>query len=137
MSRAVEQHNLGLFTPVASEREQVEQLLTEFAEASTAKNLRAVEAILDSVEPEPTAHRPAASHVIGASLGLLDTWYTDAEVRQALSEVPVPKWRGDARRIAPPLGPAGRRRGAVALLGESIRRHRGHAGFHRGARAVG
>jgi len=136
MSRAVEQHNLSLFTPVASEREQVEQLLTEFAEASTAKNLRAAEAILDSVEPEPTAHRPAASHVIGASLGLLDTWYTDAEVRQALSEVPVPKWRGPARSIARRLIRAGRSGEAFALLDELIARHGGLLVFHAGALAV-
>src|SRR5690625_1925730 len=136
MSRAVEQHNLRLFTPVASEREQVEQLLTEFAEASTAKNLRAAEAILDSVEPEPTAHRPAASNVIGASLGLLDTWYTDAEVRQALSEVAVPKWRGPARSIARRLIRAGRSGEAFALLDELIARHGGLLVFHAGALAV-
>src|SRR5699024_11108395 len=50
MSRAVEQHNLGLMTPVAAEREQVEQVLTEFAEALTEKRLRAAGTVIESVE---------------------------------------------------------------------------------------
>ncbi len=136
MGRAVEQHNLSLFTPVASAREQVEQLLTEFAEAASAKNLRPAEAILDSVGPEPTTHRPAVSHVIGASLGLLDTWHTDAEVRQMLSDVPVPKWRGPARSIASRLIRAGRNGEAYASLDELIIRHGGLLVFHAGALAV-
>lgn len=136
MSRAVEQHNLGLFTPVATQREQVEQLLAEFADASTAKNLRAAEEILDSVEPEPTAHRPAVSHVIGASLGLLDTWYTDAQLRVLLSDVRVPKWRGPARSIASRLIRAAQSGDAYASLDELIVRHGGLLVFQAGVLAV-
>src|SRR5699024_12576780 len=66
---ATEQYSLGLFTPVGKHRDQVLTVLIEFTEAGSRKRGdRDAEAVMDSIEPEPTQERPAASHVIDASL---------------------------------------------------------------------
>lgn len=136
LGRAVEQHNLGLFTPVSKEREQVLELLTEFADALTDKRLRRAEDVLATVEPEPTEHRPAASHVIGSSLGLLDDWYTDPQLQDALSGVEIPKWRGPARRMAAALIERGRTGSAFAAIDDLVVRHGGLLVFQAGAVAA-
>src|SRR5699024_2931322 len=101
LARATEQYNLELFTPTGRHRDQVLEVLEEFSAAvSRKRGERQAEAVLDSIEPEPTTRRPAASHVIGASMGLLDTWYTDAALTQSLGHVTIPKWRGPARSTA-------------------------------------
>src|SRR5699024_11844218 len=81
--------------------------------------------IFASIEPEPTTRRPAASHVIGASMGLLDTWYTDAALTQSLGHVTIPKWRGPARSTARSLLTAARSGQAYASLDTLIMRHGG------------
>src|SRR5699024_3494792 len=126
LARATEQYNLELFTPTGRHRDQVLEVLEEFSAALGRKRgERQAEAVLDSIEPEPTTRRPAASHVIGASLGLLDTWYTDAGLTQSLGHVTIPKWRGPARSTARSLLTAARRGQAYASLDTLIMRHGG------------
>src|SRR5699024_3285245 len=126
LARATEQYNLGLFTPVGKHRDQVLTVLIEFTEAvSRKRGDRDAEAVLDSIEPEPTQERPAASHVIGASLGLLDTWYTDAELTGSLGQVTIPKWRGPARSTARNLLASARKGRAYGSLDTLIMRHGG------------
>lgn len=126
LARATEQHNLELFTPVGQYRDQVLTVLQEFTEAvSRKRGERDAEAVLDSIEPEPSEARPAASHVIGATLGLLDTWYTDSKLAGSLGQVAIPKWRGPARSTARNLVAAARKGQAYASLDTLIMRHGG------------
>ncbi|QGH70603.1 hypothetical protein [Pseudactinotalea sp. HY158] len=129
LERATERHNLELFTPVGTPQEQVGALLVEFAQVVTHKRPRAAEAILGAIGPDPAPGRPAAAHVIGASLGLLDAWHTSPEF-EALRQVPVPKWRGPARSTAAHLIEAARRGGAYDSLRELIARHGGEFVMH-------
>lgn len=136
LARATERHNLELFTPVGNYREQALQVIAEFAHVATRKRSREAEAILDSIEPEPTSERPAASHVIGVSLGLLDTWYTDPDVGGVLTDVPIPKWRGPARTAAADLIKAARHGEAYESLDALVWRHGGLFTLHAGVLAA-
>ena len=40
--------------------------------------------LLGTVQPEPTADRPAISHMVGVALGMLDSWHVDGRLRGEL-----------------------------------------------------
>lgn len=136
LARATEQYNMQLFTPVGKGRDLALTVLIEFTEAIEARNSRRAEIVLDSVGPEETEQRPAVSHVIGAGLGLLDNWYTDAILAALLAEVEVPKWRGPARSTAARILNFARRGDAYASLDTLITRHGGEFVLHSVALAV-
>lgn len=101
MARAVEQHHLTLFTPVGHDRELSLAFFVEFAEAFATGGQIGAQPLLASVQPEETADRPAASFVIGAGLGLIDSWFEGGgEYASLLARITIPKWRGPARKIA-------------------------------------
>lgn len=100
MGRATERHNFELFTPVGAQREQALEILRRFAIAVEAGDLGQAHAILDEVQPEPTADRPAASHLIGVALGLADSWFTDPNLAVSLAGTRIPAWNDRAARAA-------------------------------------
>jgi len=90
--RATEQYNLQLFTPVGRHRDLALAVLRRFTEAVLRGDLDRAKTVLDAVQPEPTDQQPAVSHVIGAGLGLLDTWHTDPALQDILWNRSVPGW---------------------------------------------
>lgn len=127
MARAVDQHNALLFMPNDAERTRSLQVLYEFTEAFAESGSDAATLVHDTVHPEATASRPAASHVMGTGLGLIDTWYTDAALAASLRNVPIGKWRGGIRNIAIDLQSLARSGRAFDSLGSFIMRYRGAA----------
>lgn len=125
LARATQQHNLRTMTPVHRDRDLALTVLVEFTETLESKNTRRAETVLNSIEPESSEHRPAASHVIGAGLGLLDNWYTNPELAHVLEDVEIPKWRGPARSTARQLLTLARRGEAYDSLNSLIMRHGG------------
>jgi len=99
LARASERHNLELFTPVGRQRRQAITVLRDFSVALDSGDADLALDVLDEVEPEPTKDHPAISHVIGAGLGLLDTWFTDSGIHPP-NKLTVPAWPGPARRVA-------------------------------------
>lgn len=125
LARATEQYNLRRFTPVNQERDLALRVLIEFTEALEARAARRAEIVLDSVGPEATQTRPAISHVIGAGLGLLDSWHSDPALRQALGEIDPPRWPGPARSAARKIIANARHGRAYDSLEELVVRHGG------------
>ncbi len=130
MGRAIEQRNLALMTPVGLDRQQALAVLLDFAEALASDGPPAATAILDSINPEATAMRPAASHVIGAGLGLIDTWFDGGEYATQLMRMKLPTWRGVVKKIAIDLRVLGSRGSAFEAHGSIILRHGGEALMH-------
>ena len=75
MNRAVERHNMALFTPVGDTRELAAAALRLVVEALAEDDTTLASAILDQVQPEsPDNSAPTVSACIGITLGLLDDW---------------------------------------------------------------
>jgi hypothetical protein len=75
MNRAVERHNMALFTPVGDTRELAAATLRLVVEALAEHDTTLASAILDQVQPEsPDNSAPTVSACIGITLGLLDDW---------------------------------------------------------------
>ena len=73
MNRAVERHNMALFTPVGDTREVAAATLRLVVEALAEDDTTLASAILDQVQPEsPDNSAPTVSACIGITLGLLD-----------------------------------------------------------------
>lgn len=129
MNRAVERHNMALFTPVGDTREVAATALRLVVEAIADEDTTLAAAILDQVQPEsPDNTTPTVSACIGITLGLLDDWLSgsDPTVPTRLAgRVRLPKghWNGEraARDI---LALAGKGR-AFRTLGSFITRHGG------------
>lgn len=125
MGRAVEQRNLELFTPVGQSRERVFALIREFATALEENGQQAAEALLAPVGPDPTATHPSAAHVIGATLGLIDTWLSAGQYAQDLGVVRLRPWRGAAKRVATELRALGSSGRAFDTLSSLMAQHGG------------
>jgi hypothetical protein len=102
LARAVERHNMALFTPVGAARElalatlrQAVKVLTDDDDAGRAT------AILDQAQPDsPDNSVPTVSACIGTALSLLDDWLggQHPEAPQRLAErvrLPNRRWPGD------------------------------------------
>jgi len=129
MNRAVERHNMALFTPVGDTRELAVATLRLVVEALAEDDTAVASAILDDVQPEsPDNSAPTVSACIGITLGLLDDWLggQDPTAPTRLADrVRLPKghWHGEhaARDI---LALAGQGR-AFRSLGPLIARQGG------------
>lgn len=137
MARATEQHNLLLATPIGAQRAGALALLRRITDAIAADDVALAQALLSSVGPEPDGDAPAISHVIGVSLGLLDTWSADPSSSRALGAVRPPRWPGRPARAAATdiLALAGKGR-AFDSQQSLIARHRGLAVYEGGCLAV-
>jgi hypothetical protein len=129
MNRAVERHNMALFTPVGHTREFAAATLRLVVQALADDDSSLASAILDRVQPDsPDNSAPTVSACIGIALGLLDEWLGghDPTTPPRLAErVRLPKghWQGEraARDI---LALAGKGR-AFRALGSLITRQGG------------
>lgn len=73
LNRAVERHNLALFTPVGPARELAVTTLRLAVEAITDGDTTTAAAVLDQAQPEsPHGTAPTVSACIGVALALLD-----------------------------------------------------------------
>lgn len=138
-ARAIEWHNLELFSPVGPDRERALSLVGTVAEALAADNPAAAMRSLSGIGPLPTAEVPSASHVIGASLGLLDAWFANLSTGVRSVDVRVPPWPGptDARDLAIDLITAARGGEAFASLNHLLRTVGGEVTLHASVLAAG
>jgi hypothetical protein len=130
MDRAVQRHNMQLFTPVGADRYNAAVVLREAVIAiGVGDGVRAGE-LLDAVEPQPT--EPGGASVAGCTgvaVGLLDSWLggNDAEVPAGLGErspLPAGHWLGE--RAATDLIVLARRDRAFRSLQKVITRQGGY-----------
>jgi len=125
LDRAVEQHNLTLFTPVGTQREAALRRLARFTRALAADDTTAAEAALSEIGPDAHDGLPAAADVIGTGLGLLDTWLGAGDA----GTVRVPKWTKPARAAATDILALARKGRAFDALHSLTIRHGGQAIF--------
>ncbi len=137
LRRATDRHNLELLTPVGTAREQVTALLADLSVTLARGEVAEVWALLDTIGPEPTADRPAISHVIGAAVGLLDRWHADQELAAPLATVRLPRWTRELGRIGTDLLALARRGRAFDSLDALHRRHQGVALYRAAALLTG
>jgi hypothetical protein len=129
MDRAVERHNMALFTPVGETRDLAAATLRLVVEALAEDDTTLASAVLDQVQPESADNSaPTVSACIGITLGLLDDWLSghDPHTPARLAErvrLPTGHWQGEraARDI---LALAGNGR-AFHSLGSLITRQGG------------
>ncbi len=101
LGRAVERHNMELFTPIGLDRQRALAILRRFIEELVAGRWERAREILNTVPIEPSDTMPAISHVIGVSVTFLDDCYSNAELIPALTGIRIPVWGNyDARRAA-------------------------------------
>ena len=136
MARATEQSNLSLFTPVGRDRMNALTLLRRTAWCVSVGKIEEAMRILDIVAPEETEMVPAGSHMIGVSLGLLDSWLSGAEAAKELPVVLVPKFRGKTPAIARDLIALARKKRAFDTRSRFIVQHGGEELMRGGAFAV-
>ena len=75
LDRAIERHNMAMFTPTGDARELAVVTLRLVIEAIAADNTALAAAILEQVQPEsPDNATATVSSCIGLALGLLDDW---------------------------------------------------------------
>ena len=101
LNRAIERHNMAMFTPVGQARDLAAVTLRLAAEAIAGGDTRLAAAILDQAQPEsPDGSAATVSGCIGIALGLLDQWLTghDADVPAGLARLtrlPAGHWTGE------------------------------------------
>lgn len=101
LGRAIERHNMAMFTPVGQARELAVVTLRLAAEAIADGDTRLAAAVLDQAQPEsPDGSAATVSGCIGVALGLLDQWLsghdTSAPAGLAkLTRLPTGHWTGE------------------------------------------
>ena len=92
MARAVERHNMELVTPFGDDLGRALNTLREIAQALHRDREAVAQQILGAIGSTPTAQRPSAGHLSGATLDTLDTWYADDAFKVALRSARLPAW---------------------------------------------
>jgi len=100
LARATERRNLEIATPVGEKRTLALAVLRSASIALADARPEDAAALLASIEPEGREDSPAVSHVIGAGLGALDTWFAEPGLGRMLAAVRVPRWRSKPSRNA-------------------------------------
>ena len=101
LDRAVERHNMAMFTPVGQPRQLAVVTLRLAIEAIAENNTTLAAAILDQVQPEsPDNTAATVAGCIGVALGLLDTWLSghDQDAPAHLGDrvrLPAGHWLGE------------------------------------------
>jgi hypothetical protein len=121
MNRAVERHNMALFTPIGQAHEYAVTTLRLVVEAVADNDTALAAAILDSVPPEapPDGKSATVAGCTGIALGLLDEWlsghHPNAPARLAQqTRLPAGHWVGE-RAATDILVLAGKRRAFRSL----------------------
>jgi hypothetical protein len=129
MNRAMERHNMSLFTPVGQARALAAVTLRLAAEAIADGDTRLAAAVLDQAQPEsPDGSAPTVAACTGLALGLLDQWMaghdTDAPAGLAITtRLPAGHWTG--QRAATDILTLARKGRAFASLDSLIVRQGG------------
>ena len=98
LNRAIERHNMAMFTPVGQARDLAAVTLRLAAEAIADGDTRLAAAIMDQARPEsPDGSAATVSGCIGVALGLLDQWLSghDAGAPAGLAD------RGEQGHVVP------------------------------------
>ncbi|MCU1481190.1 MAG: hypothetical protein JWQ19_1976 [Subtercola sp.] len=136
LARAVDRRNFERFVPVGSARHAALAMLRLTSEAIGEANIEFARLVIGGIEPEPEGDDPSVAHVIGVSLGLLDTWHTDPSLRAALRRTQVPAWEKQFRSAAVDILALASKGRAFDSIGGLHRRHSGLALLHGGILAV-
>jgi hypothetical protein len=129
LNRAMERHNISLFTPVGHARELAAVTLQLAAEGIADGDTRLAARILDQAQPEsPDSSAPTVAACTGLALGLLDQWLaghgTDAPAGLAArTRLPAGHWTGE--RAATDILTLARKGRAFASLDSLITRQGG------------
>ncbi len=105
LNRAMERHNMALFTPVGQARELAAVTLRLAAEAITAGDTRLAAGVLGQAQPEsPDGSVPTVAACIGLALGLLDQWLAGHDAGTpaglaTLTRLPAGHWTGERAAI--------------------------------------
>lgn len=101
LNRAIERHNMAMFTPVGRARELAAATMRLAAEAIAEGDTKLAAAILNQAEPEsPDGSAATVAGCTGLALGLLDQWLsghdTSAPAGLArLTRLPAGHWTGE------------------------------------------
>src|SRR5215470_7985025 len=101
MNRAIERHNMALFTPVGKARQLAAATLRLVIEAIAENNTILAAAILDHAQPEsPDNATATVAGCTGVALGLLDNWLSghDQDAPARLGDqvrLPAGHWVGE------------------------------------------
>ncbi|MDJ1371683.1 hypothetical protein [Gulosibacter molinativorax] len=137
MAVAVERRNMELFTPIGLYRDLALAVLRDITIAIASGNADDAVDIHDSIEPEESETRPAGSHLIGVSLGLLDEWYSDPALTRELARASVPKlFSKPGRNLARDIVSLAMKGRATATTGQLIARNGGFVVSEAGVLAV-
>ena len=116
LNRAIERHNMAMFTPVGQARELAAVTMRLAAEAIADGDTALAAAILDQAQPEsPDGYAATVAGCIGLTLGLLDQWLSGHDTSAPpglarLTRLPAGHWTGRTRRPRHPHpGPQGTR----------------------------
>jgi hypothetical protein len=105
LNRAMERHNMALFTPVGQARELAAVTLRLAAEAIADGDPRLAAGVLGQAQPEsPDGSVPTVAACTGIALGLLDQWLaghdTGAPAGLAtMTRLPAGHWTGERAAI--------------------------------------
>ena len=105
LNRAMERHNMALFTPAGQARELAAVTLRLAAEAIADGDTRLAAGVLDQAQPEsPDGSVPTVAACTGIALGLLDQWLaghdTGAPAGLAtMTRLPAGNWTGERAAI--------------------------------------
>ncbi len=100
LNRAMERHNMALFTPVGQARELAAVTLRLAAEAIADGNTRLAAGVLDQAQPEsPDGSVPTVAACTGLALGLLDQWLAGHDTGTpaglaTMTRLPAGHWTG-------------------------------------------
>jgi hypothetical protein len=128
LNRAMERHNMSLFTPVGRARELAAATLRLAVEAIAGGDTALAATVLDQAQPEsPDGSVPTVATCTGLALGLPGQWLTrhdtDAPGLAAITRLPAGHWTGE--RAATDILTLARKGRAFASLDSLIARQGG------------
>ena len=101
LNRAVERHNMAMFTPVGHARELAAVTMRLAAEAIADGDTALATAVLDQAQPEsPDGQAATVAGCTGLTLGLLDQWLSGHDASAppglaAMTRLPAGHWTGE------------------------------------------
>ena len=129
LNRAMERHNISLFTPAGHARELAAVTLRAAAEGIAGGDTRLAATILGQAQPEsPDGSAPTVAACTGLALGLLDQWLAGHDTNApaglaARTRLPAGHWTGE--RAATDILTLARKGRAFASLDSLIARQGG------------
>lgn len=140
LSRAVERHNMAMFTPAGDARELAAVTVRLAAEAIISGDTRLAAEILDQAQPEsPDGKAATVAGCTGLALGLIDQWMSGHDTAApeglaTLARLPTGHWTGE--RAARDILTLSRKGRAFASLDSLIARQGGRQVLYGSALAL-